>query len=387
MTDYNDANSQYQESETIYRRLATHLDNLPAGFPATDSGVEIRLLKKLFSEEEAALALHLTLIPENAEVIAYRCGIENEVVARRLTEMARKGLIYSIEKDGKPPLYSANQLVIGIWEYHVQDLDRELIEYMNQYIPHLLKEAWKLPQLRTIPVEKSLTPKLEVMTYEIADKLLDDHKRFAVAPCICRREKKIMGEGCDGPEESCLVFDTGADYYVRNGMGRYISKDDAREILQRSDDAGLVLQPGNARRASNICCCCGCCCGVLRTLKQYPNPAEMVSSPFYVQVDDVLCEGCGICRERCQLDALEISDDTALVKLQRCIGCGLCVTTCPNDAIQLMRKLSAEQVAVARNNREAYIKLGQKRGKLGPIKIIQMLFKSKYDRFMAQRRL
>ena len=43
----------------IYERLAQHLDNLPGGFPRTESGVEVRILRRLFTPEDAELALHL----------------------------------------------------------------------------------------------------------------------------------------------------------------------------------------------------------------------------------------------------------------------------------------------------------------------------------------
>ena len=80
-------------TDDIYHKLAHHLDELPAGFPSTESGVEIRILKRLFAPEDAELALHTTLIPEEARVIARRAGITKEEAEERLHEMAQKGLI------------------------------------------------------------------------------------------------------------------------------------------------------------------------------------------------------------------------------------------------------------------------------------------------------
>ena len=62
-------------TEDAYEALATHLDTLPAGFVRTDSGVEMRILRRLFTPEHARLAVHLTIIPEEARVIARRAGI------------------------------------------------------------------------------------------------------------------------------------------------------------------------------------------------------------------------------------------------------------------------------------------------------------------------
>jgi hypothetical protein len=91
----------------IYQKLAQHLDDLPAGFPSTESGVELRILRRLFTPEKAELALHLTLFPEEAEVIASRAEIDPEEAAQRLEKMAKKGLIYSIQRDGMPPKYTS----------------------------------------------------------------------------------------------------------------------------------------------------------------------------------------------------------------------------------------------------------------------------------------
>jgi electron transport complex protein RnfB len=76
----------------IYQKLAEHLDNLPGGFPPTESGVEMRILRRLFTPEEAALALHLTLIGEEPRVIARRAQLPTGEADHRLREMARKGL-------------------------------------------------------------------------------------------------------------------------------------------------------------------------------------------------------------------------------------------------------------------------------------------------------
>ncbi len=118
----------------IYKKLAKFLDDLPGGFPSTESGVEIRILKKLFTPEEAELATKLSLIPEEAAAIAKRAKKEKKATADLLEKMSRKGLLYRTEKEGRPFLYMATHYVIGIWEYHVNDLNPELIRDMEEYI-------------------------------------------------------------------------------------------------------------------------------------------------------------------------------------------------------------------------------------------------------------
>lgn len=374
-------------SKDIYQKLAHHLDNLPGGFPPTESGVELRILRRLFSPEEAELALHLTLIPEEPPVIARRAKLGIEEAAHRLEEMASKGLIFRLQFGEHPPRYMASQYVIGIWEYHVNDLNPEFIRDMNEYLPAFLDmETWKkTPQLRTVPVSRSIDTTREVLTYENAEELVGAQKRFAVAPCICRREAEIMGNACGKPVETCLVFGAAADYYTRNGIGREIDKQEALDILKKADEQGLVLQPSNAQKIVNICCCCGCCCQVLKSFKRHPQPATLVSTPFVASLDPATCKGCGKCVERCQMEALQLEEDKAVLNVDRCIGCGLCVSTCPTDSLTLVRKPDAEQKEVPRNMNEALLNLSRERGKLGPLSLAKMRFKSKLDRRLAAK--
>jgi ferredoxin len=341
-------------SEEAYQNLARHLDRLPAGFPPTESGVELRILRQLFSPEEADLAVKLTLKLEPAEAIAQRAGRPVEEIAPRLREMSRKGLIFSIETADRPPVYMASQFVIGIWEYNLNRLTPQFVADVEEYMPHLAQASFGvLPQLRTIPVGRSVEAKAEVLAYESAEELIRRQDKLLVAPCICRREHEIQGGGCGKLSEACLVFGWGADYYLRNGLGRAIDQEEALAILERAEEQGLVVQPSNSQDIINICLCCGDCCQVLKNLKRHPHPAQLVVSPFVASLDREACVGCGACLERCQMEALHLEDDQASLDLERCIGCGLCVTTCPSGALSLARK--PEQPQVPRNVGEAML--------------------------------
>ena len=54
-----------EEKQDIYRNLQIHLDQFPIGFPATKTGVELRILKYLFNDEEALVGTKLDLIPKS----------------------------------------------------------------------------------------------------------------------------------------------------------------------------------------------------------------------------------------------------------------------------------------------------------------------------------
>jgi Na+-translocating ferredoxin:NAD+ oxidoreductase subunit B len=329
--------------QNVYEALAAHLDCLPAGFPKTPTGVEMRILQRLFSSDEAALAQLLTMKPEYVGEIAARAGKDAEELGPQLESMARKGLIFRYRK-GDQVRYMAAQFIVGIWEFHVNDLDPELVKDLNEYLPYFFDQLNRLetPQLRTIPIDKALPLEQRIMGYEQARELIMEQDEIVVAPCICRKERQIMKEGCNGPLETCLVFGVGAQYYTDNGLGRPIDHQEALRILDEAEKSGLVLQPSNSQKAANICTCCGCCCQILKNLKRLPNPAQHVASNYFASVDQDLCTGCGVCIERCQMDAIEI-EDTARIERSRCIGCGLCVPTCPEEAVNLLAKPEAER--------------------------------------------
>jgi electron transport complex protein RnfB len=150
-----------------------------------------------------------------------------------------------------------------------------------------------------------------------------------------------------------------ADEVTSAGIGRSLTKDEALAILDKAQEAGLVLQPQNTQHPSYVCCCCGDCCGILTTVKRFPRPAELYATNYYAQIDPELCTGCETCVSRCQLDAITIADAVAVVDLDRCIGCGNCVASCDFDAAQLCKK-EAETVP-PKNTGDLYARIMAKK--------------------------
>ncbi|MEN8208947.1 MAG: 4Fe-4S binding protein [Candidatus Fermentibacteria bacterium] len=352
----------------LYRDLAEHLDRLPGGFPPSETGAEIRLLKRLFTEEEAALAVHLTLNRENIEILAGKAGLSPEEAGQRLAGMAHKGLIFSALAENGSIQYQAVPFVVGIWEFQVSNLTGELVRDVNDYWNTMIRRrpVRTIPQMRTIPIGESIEPHLEAYPHEHVMQLLDSQDRFAVAPCICRLEAKMESEGCDALEEACLMFGDWADYYVREGKGRSIDRSEVLEILAKADADNLVLQPSNSRDVVAICCCCSCCCGVLKGLKYHPRPADAVFSPFAVEFDIDMCTGCGTCIERCQMDAFTDAGDRVEFDNVRCIGCGLCVTTCPAGALSLIRKPDTGRIRIPDTIDDTWMEIAEARRKASP---------------------
>ena len=347
----------------VYKALAKHLDNLPGGFPGTESGVEQRILRRLFTPDEAELAMGLTMLPEEVPAIARRTGRNEATLAPRLSQMAQKGLIFRKSGNGKK-LYSAAMFVVGIWEYHLNDLDEDLVKDVNEYLPHLIHDVWmkhETQHFRVVPVSKQIAAGMTVTSYEDAEELIKNQSKIVIQDCICRKEHQFVGQPCPYPMETCFSFGTGAYFYEENKLGRAVSTDEALEILETGKKAGLVLQPGNAQKPVNLCMCCGCCCQVLKNMKAVEKPAQIVHSNYYAQVDEESCVACGVCVERCHMDAITM-EDAAWVNPDRCIGCGVCVPECPSGAMTYRQKEPSDRYVPPKNIMETYMKMAMERG-------------------------
>ncbi len=347
----------------VYEKLAKHLDNLPASYPATDSGVEIRILKRLFTPEEAEAATALSLFPEPADVIAKKLGKNESDTESLFYSMSKKGLIGRSGK--KQNRYMAANFIMGIWEYHVDSLDERLVQDVNEYIPQIWEKTWakqNTHQHRVIPVSKSIPVEMNIMPYQKAESIIKQQSKIVVVPCICRKEQGMVGHGCDKPLETCLMLGTNAVFYEENGIGRSISQEEALEILNKGIEAGLVLQPSNSQKPFVICMCCGCCCMVLKNLNKMDEPAKIACTHYYVAVAEDECTNCGNCEDICQMGAIKVGDRSAKVNLARCIGCGLCITRCESDAITLVEKEESGKYTIPANTVEQYMKMAQERG-------------------------
>ena len=192
-------------------------------------------------------------------------------------------------------------------------------------------------ELRTIPLDKTVTDISEVMPYESAEAIIKSSKYISVADCMCRKISKVKGEPCNRPMEVCLQFDGATHFYVDNGLGRRIDQEEALALLKKGVDSSLVIQVGSPQNPGGMCMCCGCCCKPLTAYKKTDKPALFANSNYFAAVDEDACTACGICESRCQMDAITV-EDYSQVDLDRCIGCGLCVVTCDFDAILLQKK-------------------------------------------------
>ncbi len=332
-------------SDDVYLKLREYLDKLPGSYPTTESGIEMKILKKLFTPEQATITLQLGLQPNFPADIAQKLNMDEKEAAEKLEAMAKEGLILRA-RIGDTRMYMPASFVVGIYEFHLNTLDHEFVEMFEEYFPYLVKswETHQTKQLRVVPIESSITNTLNVSTYDHVRELIKDKELIGIAECICAKEQEMLGNPCSRPKERCIMFDMAADYYIENGLARKITRDELMETLKLAEDQALVLSPSNSKLIFNFCLCCDCCCGWLRSLRMMDNPAKHVHATYLARIDPDICTACGTCIERCQLHAIKELDDVSEVEQHRCIGCGLCVPTCPVEAVSMEEKTGMSPV-------------------------------------------
>jgi electron transport complex protein RnfB len=352
-------------SKDSYHKLAKVLDTLPNGFPATESGVEIRLLEKIFEPEEAELFCDLRMAFETPEQIAERTGRPLQGLKEMLLSMWKeKGQIMGATL-GDTSIFRMVPWVVGIYEFQVDRMDRELAELCDAYFEHFAAQRLgKEPHgMRTIPIGEALAPTHRALPYDHVSGIIEQGQSFLVSDCICKKEQKLLGNGCDHPLEVCLVVGPLPGLFDDPAFGRPISKEEAYAVLDEAEQAGLVHMTANLETGHNfICNCCGCCCMVLKGMTKL-GVRQVVDSDFYSQIDAEVCTSCGSCVDDvCQVDAIAEQGDSYSIDRVRCLGCGNCVSVCPEEAIELIRKEPEDRVPPLKDADDFLNELARQRG-------------------------
>ena len=329
-------------NDDIYRRLARVLDTLPNGFPSSESGVELKILKKIFTPAQAELFCDMRLTFETAEQVAERTGRPLEGMKEMLISMGEDGQLFAIQL-GEQWFFKMLPWIFGIYEFQLSRIDREFAELTEEYEPDFARQFYKnKPQLmQVLPIEEEITVQQEALPYERVSAIIEHGQSFRASDCICKKERELLGKTCDRPVQVCLAIAPVPGIFDDSPHGRVLTRNEAYELLRQSEEAGLVHLTANVQNGQiYICNCCKCCCGVLRSINELGIPAgDVVNAHYYAGIDPEECISCGVCAEqRCQVGAIEAEEDTYRIMQERCIGCGLCISTCPTQAIYLVHK-------------------------------------------------
>lgn len=326
----------------VYQRLAARLDALPNGFPSTEDGVELEILRRIFTPEDAERALSLKPVPETAAAIGQRLGMPENEMQAVLDRMAEKGQIGCFQVSGRQ-VYVLMPFVIGIYEFQLNRLDEGLARLFAEYEPVLMKTVGGAePALtRVVPVNLSIEGAHQVLRYEDTLAMVAKARSFVLRECICRKQHALEGHPCKHTLETCLGFspeEVAFDYFTH--AGRIVSKAEALAVLDAAAQEGLVHCTYNVQNGQRwICNCCACCCGLLRGLNVHGAPHVVAGSDFVAVINADTCGACGVCaEERCPMQAIAQDNGAYRVSADGCIGCGVCTITCPTKSITLVRR-------------------------------------------------
>ena len=280
---------------------------------------EYRILEPVVTEEMAEVALCLELRkPKSAEEVATLCGKSVEDTRKILWKLAVDGVCFVNEIHGVDK-YWHDLWIPGHMEMMVNNKENvkkypQIAEAFEAYgRVRGPKTAGNFPVglglMRVIPIEESIMGETRRASYEEISKYLNENSIFSVSDCSCRTAREVMGEGCGHlKEDMCIQMGHAAEYYIRTGRGREITKEEAFEIIKKAEDNGLMHQIPNTDgpgKTHAICNCCGCSCLSLRSAGMFLNN-DMVRSNYISYVDKDKCVACGECVENCPVNALKL---------------------------------------------------------------------------------
>ena len=339
-------------SEQIYNELRERINEYSIGFNATASKVEIEILTTLFSIEEANMYMNLSRALEPTQVIAEKSGLSEDMVIEILTEMTRKGLTFPITRNDIR-FFAAAPFIHGIFEHSaIAGADNPQFKHLAKLMDQYFKGGF-VPTgytLRTIPVSEEIIPDtpLPVAPLDDVKKIIMSKTKIGLFDCACAVKTEALEQDCHQKKEVCIGFDFYAEYAIEGlKSGRWITQEEALEVINQAEEDGLVHQiGGDSRNVEAICNCCKDCCGILSQMKQFPEPSLLAATNYVVAFDVDDCVNCLSCVERCPMDAITEEETSVMVNAKRCIGCGLCTSVCDPGALSLQLKPEDQQTGI-----------------------------------------
>ena len=351
----------HANGKDIFRKLGEKIDNLSIRAPWNETFYG--LLKELYSAEEADVVIKMPYGLSNLDRVSKITGYEKPKLQKIMKTLCAKGLVMDLWLKDEYH-YMPSPLVIGIFEFTMMRTGENLNSKEWARLFHAYMDSddsvWaanfkgdeKVSVIRALPHEETISPTefTEILDYEKATSLVGEFDKFSIGLCSCRHEKLHLDKKeCDVALDTCSSFGMAADYLIRNGLAKEVSKTEMLENIARSKEIGLVLTADNVKKnIIYICHCCKCCCNALLGISKHGYAHVVVTSSFIAEVAESECLGCGKCSKACPIKAIEMvpitenpgSKKKANPKVDKsiCLGCGVCGLKCSAKAIRLAQR-------------------------------------------------
>jgi len=338
--------------QEVYRQLLEIMKKRGGRYAGMDIPEFFALVEVLFSPLEAEINNAMPRGPFTAKDMAAGMGRDEGEIKDILEAMADKGLCLSLTTD-QGRFYQAARLGMpGLLEFQFMpgrtaERDKKIAELIHAYKKTYDQKADlpepTFPNNRVITVDALVKVDNQIHTYDQVQSFIDKYDPIAVSTCYCRHAAVLRGEDIHGmPTDVCMQFGPIAQYVIERLGGKKVTKQEAREVLDRAEKAGLIHMSQNTTEdIGYLCSCDRWHCIVVTNVLAKPKPGLFFNSGFEPRFDSDLCSGCGICIDRCPPAALTMGDnDLPQVNLDRCFGCAVCATGCPTEAIGMVNKPS-----------------------------------------------
>lgn len=334
----------------VYQQLLAVMKKRGGGYSGMDVPEFYTMVKELFTPEEAEVNNAMPRGPFTAKDLAREMGREEAELVMILESMADKGLCVAVNINGVQ-FYQSARFMPGILEFQFmpgktterhKKLARLIMAYKKAYDQKTDKTAVTFSPIRVITVDRTVSAGNQVHTYDQVQTYIDQYEPIAVTTCYCRHAAALRDEDIHGmPLDVCMQFGLGAQFAIERLSGRKVTKEEAREVLNRSEEAGLIhMSMNTAEDVGFICNCDRWHCVSVKQALSKPKPALYFYSGFEPCFDTERCVVCGTCLERCPAEALSLvgEEGPPRVDLDRCFGCAVCATGCPSEAICMVNR-------------------------------------------------